>query len=63
MKITITCDCGNEVVLNGNHAEFDITKDDFDCYINDDKTNVIIECDKCVANRKLRIGLTDYSIN
>jgi len=47
MEITIKCDCGNEISLKGNHAEFDITENEFDCYVNDSVNSVIIECEKC----------------
>jgi len=55
MKIIIECGCGNKIELEGNHAHFSIYDNDFDCFMNDAETEVVIECDKCNKQEKINL--------
>jgi len=56
MKLTIECSCGNKVEVEGNTIT-DIEKDDLHCFVSDGNEYIVIECDKCNKQEKVRIKL------
>jgi len=56
MKLTIECSCGNKVEVEGNVITC-LWEQDFNCFVADGEEYIVIECDECNKQEKVRILL------